>query len=81
VTAPIPPARRRNLRTRASLNRVTDRLCEPTWSTPMIRAVADRIAARARPAYIGRHRRARPVLHRVFKLELPSAMPAEEAAQ
>ncbi|WP_153024889.1 hypothetical protein [Glycomyces albidus] len=44
----------------------------------MIRTVADRIAARARPAYIGRHRRARPVLHRVFRVAVPA--PAEEAA-
>jgi hypothetical protein len=44
----------------------------------MIRAVADRIASRARPAYIGRHRRVRPVLHRVFRV---SAAPAEGTAQ
>jgi hypothetical protein len=42
----------------------------------MIRFAADRIAARARPAYVGRHRRARPVLHRVFRLAVP--VPAEE---
>jgi hypothetical protein len=46
----------------------------------MIRTVADRIASRARPAYIGRHRRARPVLHRVFRVGLATA-PAEGAAQ
>lgn len=46
----------------------------------MIRAVADRIASRARPAYIGRHRRARPVLHRVFRVSL-GAEPAEGVAQ
>lgn len=46
----------------------------------MIRAVADRIAARARPSYIGRHRRARPVLHRVFRVAA-AALPAEEGAQ
>ncbi|MDA1388066.1 MULTISPECIES: hypothetical protein [Glycomyces] len=45
----------------------------------MIRAVADRIAARARPSYIGRHRRARPVLHRVFRVPLP--VPVEEGAR
>ncbi|SDD90143.1 hypothetical protein [Glycomyces harbinensis] len=44
----------------------------------MIRAVADRIAARARPAYVGRHRRARPVLQRVFGAPGPAA-PAEGA--
>jgi len=44
----------------------------------MFRAVADRIASRARPAYIGRHRRARPVLHRVFRVPLTTAV--EEAA-
>jgi hypothetical protein len=41
----------------------------------MIRAVADRIAARARPAYIGRHRIRRPVLHRVFRVAVPEAQP------
>lgn len=46
----------------------------------MIRAVADRIAARARPAYIGRHRRAKPVLQRVFAAPEPVAAAAEEAA-
>lgn len=46
----------------------------------MIRAVADRIASRARPAYIGRHRRARPVLHRVFRLNV-GVTPAEGVAQ
>jgi hypothetical protein len=46
----------------------------------MIRAVADRIASRARPAYIGRHRRTRPVFHRVFRVNV-SAAPAEGAAQ
>ncbi|MCD0443572.1 hypothetical protein LO763_08015 [Glycomyces sp. A-F 0318] len=45
----------------------------------MIRAVADRLAARARPAYVGRHRRARPVLQRVFGAPVP-AVPVEEAA-
>jgi hypothetical protein len=45
----------------------------------MIRAVADRIASRARPSYIGRHRRVRPVLHRVFRV--PAAVLAEEGAQ
>lgn len=34
----------------------------------MIRAVANQIAARVGPAYVGRHRRARPVLHRVLRL-------------
>ncbi|WP_158299834.1 hypothetical protein [Glycomyces paridis] len=34
----------------------------------MIRTVAGRLAARTRPAYVGRHRRTRPVLHRVFRL-------------
>lgn len=49
----------------------------------MIRAVADRIAARARPAYIGRHRirRSRPVLHRVFKIETPMTTAVEEVPQ
>ncbi|MFC3492741.1 hypothetical protein [Glycomyces rhizosphaerae] len=47
----------------------------------MIRAVADRIASRARPAYIGRHRRARPVLHRVFRVPFPAAVSLEEAAR
>ncbi|MFG3338564.1 hypothetical protein [Glycomyces sp. NPDC048151] len=47
----------------------------------MIRAVADRIAARARPSYVGRHRRAKPVLHRVLRIEMPLDLPAEEAAQ
>ncbi|HEX2143671.1 MAG TPA: hypothetical protein VHG10_04090 [Glycomyces sp.] len=46
----------------------------------MIRAVADRIASRARPSYIGRHRRARPVLQRVFRVPL-AAVPVQEAAQ
>jgi hypothetical protein len=45
----------------------------------MIRAVADRIASCARPAYIGRHRRARPVLHRVFRVPVMAAA-GEEAA-
>jgi hypothetical protein len=44
----------------------------------MIRAVAKRIASRARPAYIGRHRRVRPVLHRVFRV---SVAPAEGTAR
>ncbi len=53
----------------------------------MIRTVADRIAVRARPAYVGRHRRARPVLHRVFRLPvtveeaLVEEALAEEAAR
>lgn len=47
----------------------------------MIRAVADRLTARARPSYIGRHRRARPVLHRVFRVSMPLALPVEEGAQ
>jgi hypothetical protein len=47
----------------------------------MIRAVADRIAARTRPAYIGRHRRSKPILHRVFRMSFPLADPVEEAAQ
>lgn len=34
----------------------------------MIRAVADRLVSRARPAYIGRHRRSRPRLVGVFRL-------------
>lgn len=34
----------------------------------MIRTVAGRLAARARPGYVGRHRRVRPVLHRVLRL-------------
>ncbi|MEU5872365.1 hypothetical protein AB0A73_12510 [Glycomyces sp. NPDC047369] len=34
----------------------------------MIRTVAVQIAARVGPAYVGRHRRARPVLHRVLWL-------------
>lgn len=46
----------------------------------MIRAVADRIAARARPAYVGRHRRARPVLQRVFGATAPVAEPVGEPA-
>lgn len=46
----------------------------------MIRAVADRIATRARPAYIGRHRRARPLLKHVFRLPYQSPV-AEEAVQ
>jgi hypothetical protein len=46
----------------------------------MIRAVADRIAARTRPVYVGRHRRAKPVLQRVFGAPLPDAVPAEGAA-
>jgi len=46
----------------------------------MIRAVADRIAARTRPAYIGRHRRVRPVLHRVFRMPVPAAVTAEQVA-
>lgn len=47
----------------------------------MIRAVADRIASRARPSYRGRHRirRPRPVLQRVFRVGAPA--PAEGAAQ
>ncbi|MDN3240799.1 hypothetical protein [Glycomyces tritici] len=47
----------------------------------MIRAVADRIATRARPSYIGRHRRVRPVLHRVFRVAVPVPAMAEEGAQ
>jgi len=50
----------------------------------MIRTVAERIAARARPAYIGRHRRARPVLHRAFfggHGRVPLPVPAQEGAQ
>lgn len=47
----------------------------------MIRAVADRIASRTRPVYIGRHRRARHALHRVFRMPVPAVMPLEEAAQ
>ncbi|WP_156036872.1 hypothetical protein [Glycomyces sp. NRRL B-16210] len=51
----------------------------------MIRTVAGRLAARARPNYIGRHRRARPVLHRVFRLPAATgpaavAVPAQSAA-
>jgi hypothetical protein len=46
----------------------------------MIRAVADRITACARPAYIGRHRRARPVLQRVFRAPAPFPAAVEEAA-
>ncbi|MCH7232083.1 hypothetical protein L0U85_14640 [Glycomyces sp. L485] len=34
----------------------------------MIRTVADRIASRTRPAYVGRHRRTRPRLARVFRI-------------
>ncbi|GAA1685963.1 hypothetical protein GCM10009830_36810 [Glycomyces endophyticus] len=45
----------------------------------MIRAVASQLAARVGPTYVGRHRRARPVLHRVLRLPLP--VPAQEAAQ
>lgn len=47
----------------------------------MIRAVADRITSRARPSYIGRHRRARPVLHRVFRVSIPVTVMAEEGAR
>jgi len=46
----------------------------------MIRAVADRLASRARPSYIGRHRRARPVLHRVFRVPVPVYAQVEEVA-
>ncbi|GAA2299845.1 hypothetical protein GCM10009853_065180 [Glycomyces scopariae] len=45
----------------------------------MIRAVASQLAARVGPAYIGRHRRARPVLHRVLRLPVPA--PVQEAAR
>ncbi|WP_158630512.1 hypothetical protein [Glycomyces terrestris] len=46
----------------------------------MIRAVATQLAARVGPAYVGRHRRARPVLHRVLRIAAPAPAPAEEAA-
>lgn len=35
----------------------------------MIRTVAERLAARARPAYVGRHRRTRPRMIRVFRAD------------
>ncbi|WP_269814167.1 hypothetical protein [Glycomyces dulcitolivorans] len=38
----------------------------------MIRAVATQIAARVGPTYVGRHRRVRPVLHRVFRITVPA---------
>lgn len=41
----------------------------------MIRTVAGRLAARALPAYVGRHRRARPVLHRVLRLPVDHGVP------
>jgi hypothetical protein len=37
----------------------------------MIRTVADRIANRTRPTYIGRHRRNRPRLANVFRQSSP----------
>ncbi|MFB9658969.1 hypothetical protein ACFQS3_12815 [Glycomyces mayteni] len=50
---------------------------------PMIRTVATQIAARVGPAYVGRHRRARPVLHRVLGLvgAAPADAPLEEAVR
>jgi len=49
----------------------------------MIRTVATQIAARVGPAYVGRHRRARPVLHRVLGLvgAAPADAPLEEAVR
>ncbi|MEU6858260.1 hypothetical protein AB0B28_05210 [Glycomyces sp. NPDC046736] len=44
----------------------------------MIRAVAVRFAARAKPAYVGRHRRAKPVLQRVFRMPAQASGPAAE---
>jgi hypothetical protein len=43
----------------------------------MIRTVASQLAARVGPTYVGRHRRVRPVLHRVLRI----AVPAPEAAR
>ncbi|WP_281276889.1 hypothetical protein [Glycomyces buryatensis] len=34
----------------------------------MIRTVAEQLVSRTRPAYIGRHRRTRPVLSRVLRI-------------
>ncbi|MEU6248088.1 hypothetical protein [Glycomyces sp. NPDC047010] len=50
---------------------------------PMIRTVATQIAARVGPSYVGRHRRARPVLHRVLGLvnAAPETAPLEEAVR